>query len=46
MIATYKRYEINAGTVLNQSKNYFQSEIDAVCETIDFLYICTYFLIL
>ncbi|TXC78576.1 L-glutamate gamma-semialdehyde dehydrogenase [Luteibaculum oceani] len=31
------RYEMNAGTMLAQSKNCFQSEIDAVCELADFL---------
>lgn len=31
------RYKMNAYTMLGQSKNIFQSEIDAVCETIDFL---------
>ena len=34
-----KKYRnlLNAATMLGQSKNIFQSEIDAVCETIDFL---------
>ena len=32
-----RRYEFNAGTMLAQSKNAFQSEIDAVCELADFL---------
>ncbi|MBS3914406.1 MAG: L-glutamate gamma-semialdehyde dehydrogenase [Bacteroidetes bacterium] len=31
------RYAINAATMLAQSKNPYQSEIDAVCELIDFL---------
>ncbi|MEO1451762.1 MAG: aldehyde dehydrogenase family protein, partial [Bacteroidota bacterium] len=31
------RYKMNASTMLAQSKNAFQSEIDAVCELIDFL---------
>jgi 1-pyrroline-5-carboxylate dehydrogenase len=31
------RYEINAATMLGQSKNAFQAEIDAACEMIDFL---------
>lgn len=30
------RYKTNAATMLGQSKNCFQSEIDAVCELIDF----------
>ncbi len=37
LIATKYRHILNAATMLNQSKNPFQSEIDAVCETIDFL---------
>ena len=36
LIAGPYRYEFNAATMLNQSKNAFQSEIDAVCELIDF----------
>jgi len=31
------RYKINAATMLAQSKNAYQAEIDAVCELIDFL---------
>lgn len=31
------RYKINAATMLGQSKNVFQAEIDAVCESVDFL---------
>ena len=31
------RYKINAATMLGQSKNAFQAEIDSVCEFIDFL---------
>ena len=30
------RYKMNAATMLAQSKNAFQSEIDAVCELVDF----------
>jgi 1-pyrroline-5-carboxylate dehydrogenase len=30
------RYKINAATMLGQSKNAFQAEIDSACETIDF----------
>ncbi len=31
------RYKLNAATMLAQSKNVFQAEIDAACESIDFL---------
>lgn len=31
------RYKINAATMLGQSKSAFQAEIDAACESIDFL---------
>jgi 1-pyrroline-5-carboxylate dehydrogenase len=31
------RYLINAATMVGQGKNAFQAEIDAVCETIDFI---------
>lgn len=31
------RYKMNAATMLAQSKNVFQSEIDSICELIDFL---------
>jgi 1-pyrroline-5-carboxylate dehydrogenase len=31
------RYKMNAATMLGQSKNVFQAEIDAACELIDFL---------
>lgn len=37
LISTTYRHVINASTMLGQSKNIYQSEIDAVCETIDFL---------
>ncbi|HYR84647.1 MAG TPA: L-glutamate gamma-semialdehyde dehydrogenase [Terriglobia bacterium] len=37
LMATTWRYTINASTMLNQSKTVHQSEIDAVCESIDFL---------
>ena len=37
LMATVRRDETNAATMLNQSKTVHQSEIDAVCETIDFL---------
>src|SRR5207244_11565057 len=31
------RYLINAATMIGQSKNVYQAEIDAACELIDFL---------
>jgi 1-pyrroline-5-carboxylate dehydrogenase len=31
------RYELNAATMLGQSKNVYQAEIDSACEIIDFL---------
>lgn len=37
LIGTKYRAILNAATMLGQSKNIYQSEIDAVCETIDFL---------
>lgn len=37
------RAVMNAATMLGQSKNIFQAEIDAVCETIDFLKFNAYF---
>jgi 1-pyrroline-5-carboxylate dehydrogenase len=37
LLASTWRTTINASTMLNQSKTAHQSEIDAVCETIDFL---------
>ena len=37
LIATRYRPVLNAATMLGQSKNMYQAEIDAVCETIDFL---------
>lgn len=36
LIAGPYRYEFNAVTMIGQSKNAFQSEIDAVCELVDF----------
>ena len=36
MLATKYRARINAATMLGQSKNCFQAEIDSACETIDF----------
>ena len=44
MIAGPRRAEINAATMMNQSKTAHQAEIDAACELIDFLnfnvYLC------
>lgn len=37
LLAGPYRYKMNAATMLAQSKNAFQSEIDSVCELIDFL---------
>lgn len=37
LIAGPYRYAINAATMLGQSKNVYQAEIDAACELIDFL---------
>src|SRR5690554_1319515 len=36
LIAGPYRYDFNAVTMIGQSKNAFQSEIDAVCELVDF----------
>ncbi len=37
LISEKYRYQISAATMLGQGKNIFQAEIDAVCETVDFL---------
>lgn len=37
LLSTTYRYEINAATMLCQSKNCYQAEIDSACEFIDFL---------
>jgi len=37
LLATVRRDAVSAATMLNQSKTAHQSEIDAVCESIDFL---------
>lgn len=37
LLSTKYRYKMNAATMIGQSKNPFQAEIDAVCELIDFL---------
>ncbi|HEY8510581.1 MAG TPA: L-glutamate gamma-semialdehyde dehydrogenase [Cyclobacteriaceae bacterium] len=38
------RYKINAATMLGQSKNAHQAEIDSACELIDFLRFNTYYM--
>jgi len=43
LMATVRRDDISAATMLNQSKTAHQSEIDAVCEAIDFLRFNVYF---
>ncbi|HLQ99017.1 MAG TPA: L-glutamate gamma-semialdehyde dehydrogenase [Sphingobacterium sp.] len=37
LISTKYRYKLNAATMLGQSKNVFQAEIDSACEIVDFL---------
>jgi len=44
LIATKYRAELNAATMLGQSKNAFQAEIDSACEIIDFLRFNVHFL--
>ena len=44
LLATKYRYEMNAATMLGQSKNAYQAEIDASCELIDFLRFNVHFL--
>jgi 1-pyrroline-5-carboxylate dehydrogenase len=44
LLAGPYRYKINAATMLGQSKNAFQAEIDAACELIDFLRYNVYFM--
>ena len=43
LISGKYRAVLNAATMLGQSKNIFQAEIDAVCETVDFLKFNAYF---
>ena len=43
LIAKKYRFVLNAATMLGQSKNPYQAEIDAVCEIIDFLRFNAYF---
>jgi len=44
LLATKYRYLINGTTMLGQSKNAYQAEIDAACELIDFLRFNAHFL--
>jgi 1-pyrroline-5-carboxylate dehydrogenase len=44
MLAGPYRYKMNAATMLGQSKNAFQAEIDSACELIDFLRFNVYFM--
>ncbi|MDX1629273.1 MAG: L-glutamate gamma-semialdehyde dehydrogenase [Fulvivirga sp.] len=44
LLAGPYRAKINAATMLGQSKNAFQAEIDAACEFIDFLRFNTYYM--
>jgi len=44
LIATKYRYTFNAATMLGQSKNAYQAEIDSACELIDFLRFNVHFL--
>jgi 1-pyrroline-5-carboxylate dehydrogenase len=43
LIAGPQRATLNAATILGQSKNLFQAEIDSACEIIDFLRFNSYF---
>lgn len=44
LLATKYRYQMVASTMLGQSKNAFQAEIDSTCELIDFLRFNVHFL--
>lgn len=44
LLATKYRYLINGTTMLGQSKNAYQAEIDAACELVDFLRFNVHFL--
>ena len=44
LLATRYRFHINGTTMLGQSKNCYQAEIDAACELIDFLRFNVHFL--
>lgn len=43
LIAEQYRFRLNAATMLGQSKNVMQAEIDSACETVDFLRYNAYF---
>jgi len=43
LISVKYRNRINAATMLGQGKNLFQSEIDAICEVVDYLRFNNYF---
>ena len=45
LISTTQRAEINAATMLGQSKTCYQAEIDSACELIDFLRFNVHFLL-
>ncbi len=45
LLSTKYRYEINAATMLGQSKNVHQAEIDSACELTDFWRFNTYWMI-
>lgn len=44
LIANKYRYKLNAATMIGQSKNPFQAEIDSACELIDFLRFNVYYM--
>lgn len=44
LLATKYRYHMNGATMLGQSKNAYQAEIDSACELIDFLRFNVYYL--
>jgi 1-pyrroline-5-carboxylate dehydrogenase len=44
LLATKYRFRMNAATMLGQSKNAYQAEIDSACELIDFLRFNVHFL--
>jgi 1-pyrroline-5-carboxylate dehydrogenase len=44
LLAGPYRFKMNAATMLGQSKNVFQAEIDSACELIDFLRFNVYFM--
>lgn len=44
LLSTKYRYVLNAATMLNQSKNAYQAEIDSAAELIDFWHFNTYYM--